>query len=573
MLDGNVVDAKNVKVGSLTKDGDIINSNNQVIASANYLQFYKYPAQPEFIEDDEDGKVIEQDAQDDKLSEEIVDVKNTVEDDKKETTKTIEKKASVENQKNAASLKSRLQHERIGIAITPGGSYIGDILDDNKVIDEEGNEVGELTETGEIVGKDGKVIGVSDKIASEEPKKKSKRDWLKVISGTTVSPYAIGNDVTNVGPGGGIGPGGRYNPQRAAILSELHQERRRNLTNAVITSGYSAESYTGWQDDWKITKQVSTLRVDMSNMITADKPIPAVLARSLVSLGGAPVTAIVERNIYGDSGRNVIIPAGSKIIGGLQTVDSASRFDATTGGVKIDISWERIIRPDGIAFFISSSHTGDAQGRGGGALGYVDEQLIKKYTLPVVGTMVASAITYMTAATEESEGEIENSKQQAASDARQQFMEKMDEILQEIIESKKQIEPVTYVPAGTRVIIYPMTDLWLRTTKDIDKGEKTNVPSNVSSQLVVSDGNPSSQGATVTTSGQGQTVVLGNKKTGNQQDEDFVPLVANDGNQSNNNQQQKRNRALPPVYEDGAEINMSDEDEEDSDDGEIDLSF
>ena len=51
----------------------------------------------------------------------------------------------------------------------------------------------------------------------------------------------------------------------------------------------------------------------------------------------------------------------------------------------------------------------------------------------------------------------------------QEFMDKMDQILQEIIDSKSQIQPVTYVPAGTRIIIYPMTDLWLRSTKDIEK--------------------------------------------------------------------------------------------------------
>lgn len=104
-------------------------------------------------------------------------------------------------------------------------------------------------------------------------------------------------------------------------------------------------------------------------------------------MGEAPVTAIVERNVYGDSGRNVIIPAGSRVIGGLQTVDVESRFDNSSGGVKLEISWSRIIRPDGIAFLLDAgrTQTGDAQGRGGGALGYVDEQLVKKYTLPIVG--------------------------------------------------------------------------------------------------------------------------------------------------------------------------------------------
>lgn len=307
-----------------------------------------------------------------------------------------------------------------------------------------------MGENGEITDKEGNTVGSLQEQKSEDTKNVNTRWWQQIASGATVNPWDYRNEVTNVGPGGGIGPGGRYNPKRAAILSQLQEERRRTMTAAKVMPGYNAASYTGWQDDWGINRAVSTLRVNMDNMITADKPIPAVLARSLISLGEAPVTAIVERNVYGDSGRNVIIPAGSRVIGGLQTVDVESRFDNSSGGVKLEISWSRIIRPDGIAFLLDAgrTQTGDAQGRGGGALGYVDEQLVKKYTLPIVGTMVSSAITYMMAADEDSTGEVETSKQQAATDARQEFMDKMDQILQEIIDSKSQIQPVTYVPAG-----------------------------------------------------------------------------------------------------------------------------
>ncbi len=395
--------------------------------------------------------------------------------------------------------------------------------------------------------------------------------WHQVASGATVSPYANNDNITNVGPGGGVGPGGRYNPQRAAILSQMHENRRRELKGVSVSSGYDATSYTGWQDDWGVARQVSTLRVDMSNVITADKPIPAVLARSLVSLGEAPVTAIVERNIYGDSGRNIIIPAGSRVLGGLQDVGDDTRYDGTSGGVKIEIAWNRIIRPDGISFMISSAETGDAQGRGGGALGYVDEQLVKKYTLPVVGTLVTSAITYMTAVDEEATGTVENSKQQAASDARQNFMDKMDEILQEIIDRKKEIEPVTYVPAGTRIIIYPMTDLWLRTTKDIDKGV-TNFMGTQDVDNVLVD--PNRYEVEQSSNGQQQQVVTtstGNRNQNVQQENQPLVGPPSNGPQAQQ-QQQRRVRALPPPSADGSDIVIPDDSSED-DEGEIDLSF
>ncbi len=563
-LDGSVVNNKNIKLGVLSsKTGEIIDDKNNVIGNAHYLQYY---TDKEGIADvtEEIESITEETTKEDKASNES----------KKEQVKKIDKTTSekVESapvkEDDRKKINTKLKHKIIGIAITPGGKYIGDIYQNRQVVDEEGNVVARANNNGEVIDENGNVVGVIQKVKEPESDKKDNNWWKKIAEGTTVSAWRNDNNITNVGPGGGVGPGGRYNPQRAAILNQLHQDRRQSLSGSVISSNYSAEQYTGWQDDWGINKQISTLRVDMSNVITADKPIPAVLARSLVSIGGAPITAIVERNIYGDQGRNVIIPAGSRVIGGLQEVDTNSRFDGTTGGVKIEITWDRIIRPDGISFMIGSSTTGDAQGRGGGALGYVDEQLVKKYTLPLVGTMVTSAITYMMAADEESTGEVENSKQQAASDARQMFMEKMDEILQEIIEKKKEIEPVTYVPAGTRIIIYPMVDLWLRSTKNIEKGEGAEPLVGSSSQLVTSTGSEES-GPTNVSSNQSQSTVNGNSQNASAGTNN-PPLVSNDGSQPQGQQQVVR-RALPPPSADGSNIIMPEEDEDDS--GEIDLSF
>ena len=119
--------------------------------------------------------------------------------------------------------------------------------------------------------------------------------------------------------------------------------------------------------------------------------------------------------------------------------------------------------------FKFSGLTGDAQGRGG-ALGYLDQQLFKKYTLPIMTTALTSYASYIMADDEKSEGETETPKQQAANDARQNFLEDMKQIFQQILQDKANIKPLTYVPAGTRIIIYPNTDLWMRTEDRNPKG-------------------------------------------------------------------------------------------------------
>ena len=458
-------------------------------------------------------------------------------------------------------------HKIIGIALSPGGNYIGDVTSRGDVIDASGQRVGKVNEHGEVIDDNGDNIGEYQRVQDKSEAQAVDKNFNSITKNVVVDPYISTNEATNVGPGGGTGPGGRYNPLRAQMLDAKFKMRRDVLSGGVVSSGGDFKAYTGWQDDWGSVapnKIISTLRVDMSNVITADKPIPAVMARSLISLGGAPATAIVERNIYGDSGRNVIIPAGSRIIGGLQNFGTDERFDSTSGGVKIEIKWERIIRPDGIAFDISAAQTGDAQGRGGGALGYVDEQLTKKYGLPIVGTLATSAISYMMAANEDAtaDAQVETSKQQAATDARTNFLERMDEILNEIIENKKLIEPVTYVPAGTRIIIYPMADLWLRTTKDVKEGAKSTGIS--STQDVLMTGEPVSAETVSNNSGAQNQQAVNNGEGGS-------ALMAGEPVQHSEQAQTVNTGGLPPPSADGSEIMQIDDEDELS--GEIDLSF
>jgi type IV secretion system protein VirB10 len=552
-LDGSVENNKGIVVAQLQDNGDIQNEIGETLAKAQDLQYFHRPVvlkQTEIIQEQPKEEPI------------------ATEKEKIEVQDVPAENLSDKAQKEDKNKKIPVTHKVIGIAITPGGKYIGDVYNNDNVIDADGNIVGKVGENGQVFTSDGALIGKVEQTKKSEDTSINS-DWLRQIgAGTTVSAYQHNNDAVNVGPGGGIGPGGRYNPRRAAIIANLQNQRRQQLhASGPIGGTYDASLYTGWQDNWGNNSVISTLRVDMSNVITGDKPIPAVLARSIVSLGEAPVTAIVERNIYGDAGRNVIIPAGSRIIGGFDEAgDTDSRFDNSSGGVKLDISWYRIIRPDGISFSLGGAETGDAQGRGGGALGYVDEQLLKKYTIPLLSTMSSSAIAYMMAANEDATGEVETSKQQAASDARENFLDKMDSIIDEIMESKNQIQAVTYVPAGTRIIIYPMVDLWLRTTKDIIEGRTTTANTETTSKDILIDEN--SQQVEGTQRVQGNQNV---NNANNQQQNTSQPLIDDSGNGNQNTQNNNRNiGAIPPPAADGT-ISQTPIKDEDDNSGDIDL--
>ena len=224
--------------------------------------------------------------------------------------------------------------------------------------------------------------------------------------------------------------------------------------------------------DWGISKTVSSWPVDMSNMILKDKGIPAVLAHSIdTRFTDIPVTAIVERHIYAETGRNIIIPAGSRLIG----TASGSVTSGLAKSEKVTISWERLIRPDGAAFLFSGT-SADAQGRGGVAA-YLDEQLFKKYANPFITTIFTAGINKLVDMNEKS-GSSSSSSESSSTTAnattqqtygqqtRQMFIDNFNDIFNEMMREANDVQPVLFVPSGTRLIVYPSTDLWLRAVND-----------------------------------------------------------------------------------------------------------
>ena len=444
-MDGKVVDNANNVIGKVSVSGDIRNDEGKLMAKAFYLQYYN--AQK---------PTVKQQAPKEETKIQIGEISAPT---------PVEEEIIIPSEEDAFTAKYGLK--KIGIALTPDGNYLGDILQNNDVIDKLGKLIGKRMPDGLIIDNDGGLLGI------EEVKNVSS-DKMFVPSGTfgDGAAYGTGNQPNNLGPGGGFGAGERYDPMRAQILDANQNLRRSELAVGKISTQFSKEAFDGKQTSWKgIPRKISSWRVDMSEMILADKPIPAVLARTLMSgAENVPVTAIVERNIYAEVGRNIVIPAGSRVMG---TMGGFGAGGGSGSAVRVNITWERLIRPDGSAFEFQAAQTGDAQGRAG-ALGYIDEQLMKKYTLPIVTSTLTSALAFVTASgnttTDASGGTTSDARAEAASDARQNFVNGMNEIFNQILESKTKIAAVSYVPAGTRLIIYPKVDLWIR-TPDREKEE------------------------------------------------------------------------------------------------------
>lgn len=483
---GNLVDVNGNIIGKLGPDGKIVDSNGKIIGMAA-VGSQAYDANGNLIGTvDANGNIVDANGNIiGKLNDkgEVVDANGNIIGgigrkwfDKSTIVTSTTEQPRIKDEVSPALrlLEDAKYYKSLGIALTPDGDYLGDILEDDTVIDENGNIIGYRMPDGLIIDDDGNLIG------TEEFGDGAEDEAGVFVPAGTFGPggaYGVGaGSAGNLGPGGGFGPGERYDPTRKAALEAAMQERRQNIAVGKISSGVRKEAFDGYQKDWSeqgIPKSISSWRVDMSEMIFSDKPIPAVIARAIDTNNPAPITAYVERNVYAEEGRNIIIPAGSRLIGSFGSITAAA--EATSESARVQISWERLIRPDG-SIFVFTGQTADAQGRAG-ALGYVDQQLFKKYTLPVVTTVMTSAASYFIASADDAAGQVESSKQQAANDARQNFLNDMESLFDDILADKTDVKAMTYIPAGTRIIVYPNTDLWLRSIeRDNEESQKFQKP-------------------------------------------------------------------------------------------------
>lgn len=455
LLSGDLVSHKGVIEGTLSRSGDVRDKTGKTLGTAKPLQYY--------IVDQSARSRVEKEEQQTPVG--VIDVPETGEQPSEDFKKKV-----------------------IGVVMSPDGIYIGDVLEDGTIV--KGQEKKGYMEE-EVIFIDDKprpdliFEPVAEKEEEVKPQNKKEEPSRPFIPDYV---YGIENPVEK-GPGGGFGQGERYDPMRSYVLSQAQLARIGDIKVGKLSSNVKPASYTGYQNNWDNAHfTMSSWRVDMSEMILADKPIPAVLARTIMDIGDAsnvPVTAIVERNVYAEDGRNIIIPAGSRVMGA--STGGMSGGGESGGAVRTGIVWTRLVRPDGSAFEFAEAQTGDAQGRGG-ALGYLDEQLLKRYLAPISTKMATDALSYVMASgttTTSSNGTTtQDARAAAAEDARRDFQDGMEQVFQDLMQRMTNINAVTYVPAGTRLIIYPKVDLWLRTYERENMEEYSKEAQGVPDQLI-----------------------------------------------------------------------------------------
>lgn len=141
-------------------------------------------------------------------------------------------------------------------------------------------------------------------------------------------------------------------------------------------------------------------------LVTQGTIIGAVMETALNSDVPGLARAIVSRDVLSFDGSQVLIPAGSRVIGEYNS-------GVAQGASRIFIVWNRLIRPDGVSVSLASPAVDDL-GRGG-LSGSVNRHLLQRYGAPILLSILTGGISAIAQSRSNGSTVVVNSSNEATS--------------------------------------------------------------------------------------------------------------------------------------------------------------
>lgn len=202
----------------------------------------------------------------------------------------------------------------------------------------------------------------------------------------------------------------------------------------------------------------TTLIDDRVHAINQGKLLTAILETAINTEIPGSVRAIVSRDVYGESGNDVLIPRGSRLYGSYST-------KVTRGQGRVDISWTRLIRSDGVDLAIAFKAS-DQFGRSG-ISGVVDNKYGSVITnslltsiLAVGGAVAAQkAIGGNNSTSATTTAGVTTVSGNASSQAVADVTKTIVNTVSQIVGDSLNLTPVITVPQGTKITVVVNADM------------------------------------------------------------------------------------------------------------------
>ena len=227
---------------------------------------------------------------------------------------------------------------------------------------------------------------------------------------------------------------------------------------------------------------ISTQPYDRSFVLRQFKPIPATIVSDvradiemLKSEGSLPVRATVDRNVYSDNGRTVVIPAGTLLMGYV-TGEIPGPYK-TIG--RMEIKWYQFILPNGVEFNFDSQQdpfSADAQGRVG-VPGRGSSDYLEQFVMPMLTAFVPATINLINPIADafvnqidlDNNTVVQSGTMRSSELAKNEIITAWNSVAQKLlVDMMDNTVPPFTIPAGTRITVYSPVDLQVACTTNED---------------------------------------------------------------------------------------------------------
>ncbi|WP_245881420.1 TrbI/VirB10 family protein [Thalassospira marina] len=211
------------------------------------------------------------------------------------------------------------------------------------------------------------------------------------------------------------------------------------------------------EGDYEGPRRTSSLPVDNSRILTADRYIPVQLETGINSqVGGEDTGTVVvqtTRDVFGYHSRLALLPKGSRLICNYMPPEDM-------GSSRLAMQCERVLIAGHRAEIRNiKSLVANAQGQLG-ASGEVDRRFMERYGNAFLLTGISTAVRYAAASTksESNDGQVATA---ASEKAAEELSNKFGEITANILEETLSLKPIITIPQGTRFQIRPSMDWYI----------------------------------------------------------------------------------------------------------------
>lgn len=209
--------------------------------------------------------------------------------------------------------------------------------------------------------------------------------------------------------------------------------------------------------------QVKTTYVaDRAHAITQGKLLTAVLETAINTEIPGSVRAIISHDVYGESGNEVLIPRGSRLYGAYST-------NIIRGQGRVNISWSRLIRPDGVDL-ATNFNASDQFGRSG-----VSGEVDNKYGPVLANSLLTSVLAVggalaaeMALGSNNTATTVSNPAQGTVTTTGRPSAQVISDVSRAIVSSVGQVlgnaldvTPSIRVPQGTKITVIVNADMSL----------------------------------------------------------------------------------------------------------------